>query len=48
VASQLCPSDINQEFFNVGVAGPISEERQKTPFGGAKQARANEAIGSQP
>ena len=48
MASQLCPSDINQELFNVGVAGPISEERQKTPFRGAKQARTNEAIGSEP
>jgi hypothetical protein len=48
VARQLCPGDINQESLDICVAGPIPEERQKTPFGGAKQARANEAIGSEP
>ena len=48
MARQLCPSDINQESLNVCVAGPISEERQKTPFRGAKEARSNEAIGSEP
>ena len=48
MSGQLCPSDINQESLNVCVAGPISEERQKTPFRGAKEARSNEAIGSEP
>ena len=48
MARQLCPRDINQESLNVCIAGPISEERQKTPFGGAKQAWTNEAIGSEP
>jgi hypothetical protein len=48
VTGQLCPSDINQESLNVCVAGTIPEKRQKTPFRGAKEARSNEAIGSQP
>jgi hypothetical protein len=48
VPRQLRPGDINQESLNVCVAGPIPEKRQKTPFRGAKEARSNEAIGSQP
>jgi hypothetical protein len=48
VTGQLCPGDINQESLNVCIARPIPEKRQKTPFRGAKQARANEAVGSQP